>query len=966
MINLHGSYFPKYAWSSLLNFLKKGSGLVHLGGIPFRYPVYREADAWKVEYEQTAYHQQLNIHEALSVDSSNVNCLVPSEERPILKEGTAAFSIQPTHGFVLHVTKQDDHPLENGSSGPMDAHIYPLLTGRSLDNRNLSAPVVLIENTKGAFAGGRWIFCNHKLDEQFWQQGVDILSTLAHYTAQGVTEIWVKPGYASYYPGEVPTISVQLQSLALSHNTKLKKQWSIQFDVYKEGQPNRLSSETFTLMESANLVIHRKTLPFQVEDGFYTIEAEAVSSTGETIRFNQGFWGFSENLLASGSPLKANRDYFEKDGKPFPIVGMTYMTSDVARKFLFMPNAHVWNQDMAQMKHAGINHIRSGIWTAWRQIMFVDGHPYEEVLRSIDAFVLTAKKHELDLCFTFFAFTPELWEGSNPYLDPRSVEAQKRFIAAIASRYTKATHLHWDLINEPSMFDPKRIFSGPRSAQDSFEIQAFQDWVKEKYGTIRHVQEAWNYSPVELPLFESITPPEHIDMNFDVQDMRNPSKSLVWLDYTLFTMEMHNRWAKELSATLHTIQPDRLITVGQDEALCSQRPTPFFYASTVDYTTNHTWWQQDHLVWDGVFTKTQEKPNLVQETGIMYLENPDGSAKRTEEELRNILERKYAYAFSTGGAGAVQWLWNTNFYMDNVNESNIGALRADGTEKPEADVSYDFGAFMKQSQDLFRDRQLEDVAIVYPYSNDFSTRKLAFAATTKAVRTLSYELNYHARGLSEYHLEALLENPPKLVLVPSAHNFSDEAFNQLLAYTEQGGTVLFTGPLRLNAGWKETTRLNQELGATVRSNVLREEALSIDGESHAVSFGARRIAELTKETLIDSKQNEVTSLAIGAGIFIWSPLPVELNDRNEPIKALYRFALNKAGVTEELVWNKGGENPGVYGRRLAFEDGELFLFVSEFAGDVEIEITNPRTGKTYDFLLEKERSVYFIQMRREA
>ena len=75
----------------------------------------------------------------------------------------------------------------------------------------------------------------------------------------------------------------------------------------------------------------------------------------------------------------------------------------------------------------------------------------------------------------------------------------------------------------------------------------------------------------------------------------------------------------------------------------------------------------------------------------MYVETPDGRAKRTEEELRSILERKYAYAFSTGGAGAVQWIWNTNFYMDNANESHIGALRADGTEKPEADVSYDFG-----------------------------------------------------------------------------------------------------------------------------------------------------------------------------------------------------------------------------------------------------------------------------------
>lgn len=40
-----------------------------------------------------------------------------------------------------------------------------------------------------------------------------------------------------------------------------------------------------------------------------------------------------------------------------------------------------------------------------------------------------------------------------------------------------------------------------------------------------------------------------------------------------------------------------------------------------------------------------------------------------------MLERKYAYAFASGGAGAVQWIWNTNFYMDNANESQIGALR---------------------------------------------------------------------------------------------------------------------------------------------------------------------------------------------------------------------------------------------------------------------------------------------------
>ncbi|RQW18771.1 glycoside hydrolase [Bacillus sp. C1-1] len=956
-INLHGSYFPKAMWSSLLRFLETGGGLVHIGDIPFRYPVYKDNHEWKIEVEQTAYHQQLQIHEALAVRTDHVQTLVPSSERPLLQPFIETISIQPTYGFVLHVTKQDDHPLENGSSGPMDAHIYPLLVGQTADNRNVSAPVVLIENTKGSFAGGRWIFFNQRIDQLFWDQGMDLLNKLAWYTAEGVTEIWVKPGYASYYPQEVPTLTIQVQSLSLHHRPDQKKEWTLHLRVNKD--KDCLYEDVIHVTQSLHLSFLKRTLPFQVQEGFYTIDVKATSTAGESIELNQGFWGFSEALLASGTPLKANRDYFEKDGEPFPIVGMTYMTSDVARKFLFLPNAHVWDRDMEQMKNAGINHIRSGIWTAWRQIMFVDGHPYEEVLRAIDAFVLTAKKNELDLCFTFFAFTPETWEGSNPYLDPRSLAAQKRFIAAIASRYTEATHLHWDLINEPSMFDPKRIFSGPRSARDPYEIKAFQDWTREKYGTIRRVQEAWNYSSAELPDFHHIATPEQEEMNMDVQDMRNPSKNLIWLDYTLFTMDMHNRWASDLSSALHAINPNRLVTVGQDEALCSQRPTPFFYASAVDYTTNHTWWQQDHLVWDGVFTKTSGKPNLVQETGIMYLEQPDGLAKRTEDELRTILERKYAYAFSTGGAGAVQWLWNTNFYMDNVNESNIGALRADGTEKPEADVSYDFGAFIAGAKSLFVDRTLEEVAVVYPYSNDFSTRKLAFAATTKAIRTLSYELNTHVRGLSEYHLHDLMEHPPKLVIVPSAHNFSDAAFEQLITYTQQGGTLLFSGPLRLNASWKHSERLTKAIGQTTQRNVLREEALTMNGKTYPVSFGARRIAELVKEKVDGLNKNEVTSISIGQGTFIWSPLPVELNDRSEVIEALYRYALQQANVTSELIWHKGGENPGVYGRKLSFKEGELFIFVSEFAEDVEVEVTNPITSKTYAFILEQERSVLY-------
>src|SRR5699024_230943 len=216
------------------------------------------------------------------------------------------------------------------------------------------------------------------------------------------------------------------------------------------------------------------------------------SNNGETRILRQGFWGEDEALLKKGTPLTCNRDYFEKDGRPLPIVGMTYMTSDVARYFLFLPNPHRWDRDMAQMKRAGINYIRTGLWTAWRNMMFVDGHMDEHVLRSIDAFILCAKKHDIHVTFNFFSFTPETWEGENPYLDPRSVEAQKRFITAVVCRHKETMNVDWELIDEPSMFDPERTFAGPQTKRDPFDQENFQNWLKERHHSIRDLQEKWN------------------------------------------------------------------------------------------------------------------------------------------------------------------------------------------------------------------------------------------------------------------------------------------------------------------------------------------------------------------------------------------------------------------------------------------------------------------------------------------
>ncbi|WP_340397925.1 beta-galactosidase [Paenibacillus sp. FSL E2-0202] len=968
-INLHAPYFPKAAWIAILEYLQRGGGLISIGGAPFKQPVRWENGRWHVEAEQTSYHQELYIHEALRVECSRNHSLLALDVIPLLKGQESLFlTSADTWNLVPHTTKTSDLPHQMGSAGPMSTRIYPLLIGITLECREISAPVVLWENTIGLYAGSRWLFVNTPATASFWEQeGPSAISNWARFCSKGVTEMWVKPNYASYESGERASLTLQIQQLErVRPSMRNEDTWNFTIYVEHESDTSLKWSQSLEMKANAELNMVRLPIPLEISGGLYHIVCEAEASDGEVRILRQGFWGHAPELLAAGHPVTSGRDYFIKDGRPLPVVGMTYMASDVARKFLFLPNAGVWDRDMGQMRKAGINWIRTGIWTAYRNVMQDDGHVSEEVLRAIDAFIMTAKKHDLQVTFTFFSFTPETWGGVNPYLDPQSVEAQKRFIRSIVSRHKDSSNVDWDLINEPSMFDPDRIFSdGPSSCHDRFERQAFREWLQERHGVIEVLQERWNMTPAQLPAFASAGLPEAKEMNFDVQDMHSAKRGTRWLDYCLFSMEMHNRWVKQLYDTIKEQCPAQMVTVGQDEGLGAQRPSPFFYEEAVDYTTVHSWWFNDYLIWDGIFAKTPNKPNLIQETGVMYVEAPDGRAKRSEQELRNLLERKYAYAFGTAGAGAIHWIWNTNFYMDNANESHIGALRADGTEKPEADVSYDFGKFIEGIRDIFGDRKLEEIAVVFPYSNDFSNRKLAFASTTELTRILSYELKMSFRGASEYHLDDLEKNPAKLIILPSAHNFADAAMERLLHIVEETGAVLLaTGPLSIDAYWRSSDRLSDILGKRELRNVRREEVLMLQGQVLPVSFGHRRIAEVTKETIIQknggsSTIDTVVNLPLGKGRLLWSPLPVELSERRDTTAALYRYAVNAAFVERDFEWISGGDLAGIYGRKLSFATGALFTFVSEYAQDAKIEVKDSATGRTYSFVLEQERSVLF-------
>ena len=109
------------------------------------------------------------------------------------------------------------------------------------------------------------------------------------------------------------------------------------------------------------------------------------------------------------------------------------------------------------------------------------GRVDESALRALDVFLLTARRYDIPVIFTLFAFLPESWGGENPYLDPRSLEAQRTFVGTLARRYAGVDDLTWDLINEPSFSSPTHLWE-TRPNGDRFEAAAWEAWLRGRYG----------------------------------------------------------------------------------------------------------------------------------------------------------------------------------------------------------------------------------------------------------------------------------------------------------------------------------------------------------------------------------------------------------------------------------------------------------------------------------------------------
>jgi hypothetical protein len=535
----------------------------------------------------------------------------------------------------------------------------------------------------------------------------------------------------------------------------------------------------------------------------------------------------------------------------------------------------------------------------------------EAVLDALEAYVLTAAKHDIVVCFNFFAFTPPAFGGSNPYLDPRALEGQRELLEKVGARFRGVGWVHFDLINEPSYAPPDKLWQC-RPIRDASERAAWVAWVHERYGNdLSTLRERWREADSD-----PLSVPSDDDFTYAMtRGDRNPRKAA---DFVAFTQDVITRWAAQLRDVLRASAGDALVTLGQDEGGTAVRPSPQFHAPVVDYTAVHTWWNNDDLLWDGVVTKVPEKPNLIQETGLMRLESIDGWPWRSPEAAAALLERKFAFAFASRGAGAVEWAWNVNPYQPIDNEAVIGLIRPDGTAKPELDVLGAFAAFFAQAAPWLDDYEPDRVVVVLPHSRLFAGRPGGMDGVRTVIRTLAERFGVVPAALSDLRLTADRLRSAQLIIVPSPEILDEDAARALAEAARAGAVVLVTGHVEGAAGGEAAGALGALGVADSGQPVALHERSRWAAEGRWVTFDRGM-----DEWLRRSRRPEFG--AAGSPGILHEPLPLELARETGPIAALLASALKTAGLAPAA---SGGDAP-VSSRVLACSRASLVVVVNE-------------------------------------
>jgi hypothetical protein len=909
----YGSAVPTDAWKAIQAYLQHGGNLLILGGQPLRVPVTQAGATFTLDRPQDTYSSTLD--------------LLHTYEVPVARD--AHFAWRP--GYAFEATPK----VQAEKFFTVEGHLNGL--GYMIDPGGLrvAAPVVVIDRA----SGGRIVCLDFQPTAGYWesQDGVALIRQAARYASQGSTNLSVEMLFSVLRPNETPQITVHL------HQSKPAK---------GEIRVELLAADT--VLEEATLTVENKEtslplLTFQkpLPAGFYTVRATFRQQGQFREFYENGLWVADRGSLDLGPALGVSGDFLTRGGKPFLPVGTNYFTTEEnGWDFSGPRNASVWNKDFAEMAAHGVTLVRTGVWM--KDPKFIEpatGDPNERFLRNLEAFLICAHHHGIAINFTFFAFSPYASDQKNPYLDPDAVRAQQAYVRAVVKRFATVPGLCWDLINEPSFSNPLKIFKGNIPNGDAAEVTAWHEWLRDRYKNLSALADAWAQTPEQLGIFDNVPLPSVDDLSYARHG--NPLQVRAF-DYNLFAQEMFSRWVQSMVSVIRQAGSSQLINVGQDEGGVTNRVLNQFYGlAGVSFTTNHTYWEDDALLWDSIAAKLPGVPNITGETGYQPVWAPDGTWRYDEFTGLPLTERKWSLGFAAGNSGAMQWDW--------AREVDFGMQRSDGSAKVWEPMLRGVGEFAQHAAPYATDFIKPDTAIILPQSLQLSVfNALSLEAQQNAVRALYYYARGEAYAVGEYQIASL--GSPKLIILPSSIVLEEDAWQAILARVKAGAVLLVTGPFAGDAHFHPTGRQDQvDLAYVDRPLTLRSNAFKWPGGEAELTFGG------SKTTILSRAQtpggHDWLEQPLGNGKIMFATLPIELNQNLQAVGDIYRYAMKVANVSPTYTTNLTDAGMLICPTRLP--KATLYVLVSE-SNQKAVSFHDVRSGKDFSGQLENGRAALLL------
>jgi hypothetical protein len=917
----YGSAVPVAGWQAIQAYLAHGGNLLVLGGQPLRVPVTQAGATFIVSRPQDSYSRVLGFRHTYEV--------------PVAPAARFAWK----RGYAFASTPQIQAEKFFTVEGRLDGLGYMADPSGLL----VAAPVIVNDYGVGRAQGSRIVCLDFQPKPGYWASvdGLALLRQSAAYAMQGATSLTLEMLYSVIRPGEAPAIAVHLH------------------------QPSSAKGEISLQLLSGEKVLASSSLPVAGDEvgtlppeflkprsvGFYRVRATYRQQAQFRAFYENGFWVAEHETLNHGQALGVSEDFLTRGGKPFLPVGTNYFTTEEnGWDFSGPRNAAVWEKDFAEMAAHGVSFVRTGVWM--KNAKFIDPptmSPNERFLRNLEAFLLCAQHHGIAVNFTFFAFSPASGEVAapqkNPYIDESAIRAQQAYVHGVVARFATVPWLCWDLINEPSFSNPEQIFKGNIPNGDAAEVNAWRIWLRDRYQSLSTLADAWGATPEELVSFDSIPLPAAADLSYARHG--NP-RQVRAVDYNLFAQHMFSKWVASMVAVIKRSGSQQLVDVGQDEGGVTNRVLNQFYGRAgLSFTTNHTYWQDDALLWDSIAAKLPGVPNITGETGYQPAWAPDGEWRYDELTGLPLTERKWALGFAAGSSGAMQWDW--------AREVDFGMQRSDGSAKVWEPMMQRLGAFASSAAPYATGFLKPETAIVLPQSLQLSVMNgLAVEAQQTAVRALYHYARGEAYAVGEYQIASL--GSPKLILLPSPFSLSEAAWQAILARVREGAVLLITGPFSRDPHLHPTGR-QKEVGLPYDDVplTLRNYQWTWPGGEDELTFAGNKTTVLSRAQMPGGKLWSETTL--GKGKIFFAALPLELNQNLQAVGNVYRYAMQAAKISP--AYTTGLQDPGILICPTRLPRATLYVLTSE-SEQIHVSFHDARSEKDFSGELQNGRAALLL------